>query len=220
MDRSQKRREKHRKKREAARKAVRAQGGPDRGPDRSSLILEAAGAPMGPAYISAGWRRKEPELVTVLVSRRLANGLLLPAMALVDRTCLGVKDGALLRPMSLAELRAAAERIGESHGGIEPCEPLVVQSVVFHAIALAESLGFEPHPDFPEWAFGPRPPSLLETPHARPRKPMYVSGPHDDVPAIMAKLEAAVGPEGFLFTVARDQLDGSWGTSEDEEEEP
>ncbi len=147
---------------------------------------------MGPAFISVGWRSEEPELVAVMASRRLPSGLLLPVMALVDRTCLGVKGGALLRPMTSAELSAAAARMGEPHGGIEPCEPLVVQSVVFHAIDFARKLGFEPHPDFPEQFLGPRPSALLDTPLARPGKPLYIPGPYDDEEAILAKLEAAL----------------------------
>ncbi len=35
-----------------------------------------------------------------------------------------------------------------------PCELAVAQSIVYNALDYAASLGFEPHPDFPEPLFG------------------------------------------------------------------
>jgi hypothetical protein len=52
---------------------------------------------MGPAFISVGWRSEEPELVARHGEPQAPERPSAPVMALVDRTCLGVKGGALLR---------------------------------------------------------------------------------------------------------------------------
>jgi len=105
-----------------------------------------------------------------------------------------------------------------------PCEPLLAQAVVFRALDYAQSLGFEPHADFVGAFFEPRPEQLLDTPWAKPDRPVYISGPSDDAPRIIAKLSAKVGPHGFEFASPRDdELDDwnedddyGWGEGEDE----
>jgi hypothetical protein len=103
----------------------------------------------------------------------------------------------LFPPQTDLELEERVARIGEEIGSLRRVEPLVAQSVVYHAIEYARSLGFAPHPDFPEALFGPRPSELLDTPRARPEQPFYVPGPEDDVAEVIARLSAAVGPDGF-----------------------
>jgi hypothetical protein len=53
--------------------------------------------------------------------------------------------------------------------GIElvPCEPLLAQSIVFHALDEAQSLGLAPYPAFEPLLLQPRPDRLLETRCAR-----------------------------------------------------
>jgi hypothetical protein len=78
-----------------------------------------------------------------------------------------------------------------------PCELSVAQSVVFHAVDYAASLGFEPHPDYHADLFGPRPEPLAETPLAHPPRPFWVRGPDDDVEAILATLDESVGEGNY-----------------------
>ncbi len=161
--------------------------------------------PMGPCYVSeTPGVRDLPALVHVVVTRRLPDGKLLGGSVIVDRTCLGVKDALVMRPMSQSELETGLHRMAEGPGGTgspRVCEPLYAQSIVFHALDYAASLGFAPHADFHVELFGPRPPVLLETPLCRPRRPFYVSGPDDDVAAIMARLDAAVGRGHYDFVI-------------------
>ena len=91
MDRRQRKREKNKKKRELAKKARAALV---RRPDPEERLLRAATrSPFGPCYISAGWKVEEgmPQLVSVVVTRRLPDGDLVYGTALVDRTCLGIE---------------------------------------------------------------------------------------------------------------------------------
>jgi hypothetical protein len=191
----------HRKKRELVKKKERQSllGKPT---SEDGLVRKAAQCPFGPAYVSHNWRDTDPDkgLVTVLLTRRLPNGLLLLAVALVDRVCLGIKNGYTKEPMDEYGLREYLERMEEAHGGEpEECSVLTAQSIVFHGIDYARSLGFSPHRDFPALLFGPRPELLLDTPLAKPQKPYYVSGPRDNVPQIMAQLQSKIGAGNFDF---------------------
>lgn len=195
---------KHKKKRELARKKEdqRRLAAPSL---TESLIRRASTFPHGPTYISSTWRDESeamPPLVSVVVTRQMPDGTLLPAVALVDRTCLGIKNGFPSRPVTRFELEGLLARIGESQGGMEACELLVAQSVVYHALDYARSLGFQPNRDFAEPLFGPRPDALLMTPHARPERPIYVSGPDDDVELILAQLNKVVGPGNYKMMAA------------------
>jgi hypothetical protein len=65
--------------------------------------------------------------------------------------------------------------------------------VIFNAIDYAATLGFSPHRDFVAALVGPRPDTLLDTPLARPARPVFVPGPDDDVARIVRVLTAKVG---------------------------
>jgi hypothetical protein len=160
-----------------------------------------------------------PSLVTVVLTRRLPSGQLLPLMALVDRTCLGLKNGIISPPIADWQLPALLQRIGGPYGGMEPCEPLVAQSVIFHAVDYARSLGFSPHPDLPLSLLGPRPEQLVDTPLCRPEQPIYVSGPDDNVPRILATLDRAVGRGNYRMLAAAAQLGPMFGPLAEEEDE-
>ncbi|MFT3774470.1 MAG: hypothetical protein QM820_54625 [Minicystis sp.] len=100
--------------------------------------------------------------------------------------------------MSEYEFGGFVLEVGRAHeNGMVACELPVAQSIVFNAVDYAASLGFDPHPDFPEELFGPRPAPLLETPLARPTRPFWVRGPDDDVEEILATLEESVGEGNF-----------------------
>jgi hypothetical protein len=196
----QKQREKQKKKREAAKRKLPSRSGLlDTSP--ANLMRQAALLPWGPCFISRDWRDGDPTLptlVTVIVTRQAPGSIVVPAIALVDRTCLGVKNGFVAKPMLEKDLAPFLAQVGHAHQvGMEPCDPLLAQSVVFHAVDYARSLGFEPHADFPAPIFGPRPEALLDTPLARPERPVYYAGPDDPVDRIVAQLDARVGRGGF-----------------------
>jgi hypothetical protein len=174
------------------------------------LIRRAAAFPHGPSYVSPEWRDENlvlPTLVSVVITRRAPGGQIIPAVALVDRTCLGVKDGFIGWPIPEVALDAWLEPLVERHEEMEPCDLLLAQSIVFHAIDYARTLGFEPHSDFPETVFGPRPAALLDTPLAKPARPCYVSGPDDNVTLILEKLRRNLGDEfRFMATITEEDF--------------
>jgi hypothetical protein len=200
--RRQKKLENHRAKRAAKKKAARRRAPPV--VSLGTLVRAGAAVPFGPCWVSSNVHddsRPLPALITVVVTRRLPDGRLLPHVVLVDRTCLGVKNAFVMAPANEVETGYHVEAISEQGDALERCEPLLAQSVVYHALDFASSLGFRPQRDFQEPLVGPRPSELLNTPLARPERPIYVSGPDDDVAYVARQLEAARGADGFDILV-------------------
>jgi hypothetical protein len=209
VDRRQRKLEKKRKKRHIVRQESRLAR--DQRPQR--LVASARRAPFGPCALSLDWDSEllPPGLVTAVVTRVLGNGSLLPSVALVDRTCVGIKNGFLDEPLEPSELSAWLDDTFAAHGGWEACEPLQAQSIVFHALDYAQRLGFRPHPDAELALFEPRPNELLPTALHACARPIYVSGPHDNVSVIISRLTESVGADGFdlLFASELEEVDES-----------
>lgn len=209
----QKKLEQSRKKRELLKKQARQREAQFQG---ANLLRTARSAPFGPAWISVSLATPDaelPELVTAVVTRRV-RGLLLAELMIVDRTCLGVKNAMLMPLMTELDLLERMEGISRSGDPLRACQPLEVQSVVFHALDYAQSLGFSAHEDFESALLEPRPESLLDTPLAKPATPTYVSGPHDDVQAILRRLDERVGRDNYHFLSGLGELGdlGALGT--------
>ncbi len=191
----QKKLAKRKKNRAIAQKNAR---GPDLPTSIASLERAAMKWPIASAFIAGDLRDEGiASLLSALLVRDMPDGRVHVSVALVDRTCLGVKDGYSMRALEKSELKQMLDSLKTVHQGLEEVTPEFLRSVVFHAIDYAAALGFSPHPDFPAALFGPRPEVLLETPWCRAPKPIYISGPDDDVRAITAKLAARVGPDGY-----------------------
>lgn len=199
MDRRAKQLERKRKDRELAKKKAKAQAAKRPSP-LELLVRSASRAELARCFVSAGWSELEmPALVQLLVTRPLPSGEVAAATVLVDRTCLGVKDAYVFGSVDPRVVDELVEDLGEMHGGMEECEALVAQSIVFHALDYARSLGFSPHEDFVEELFGPRPETLVDTPWSKPSRPIYITGPRDDARRILTRLTKAVGVDGFEY---------------------
>lgn len=215
---SERKRAKHDKRRAAAKQRAKDSQLPTRPAD---LVALAATKPFGPCWIAQSYddAQELPSVVQVVVTRRIRGDLLLPACVLVDRTCLGIKNGFPMEMGTSIEVAQDLEAMGHEMGDpLRPCEVLLAQSVVFHALDYAHSLGFAPHRDAPMVMFGPRPEVLLDTPHARPARPFYVEGLEKNARSILARLDNAVGP-GNYDVVLRDELDDDELDDDDEGED-
>jgi hypothetical protein len=107
--------------------------------------------------------------------------------------------------MSLAEVEVQVDSISRRGDSLQRCEPQVALSAIYHAIEYARTLGFSPHKDFEESLLGPRPTELLDTPMSTPPRPIYWSGPDDDVTGILQQLTSAVGEGNYQFVSLADQ---------------
>jgi len=190
----QKKLEKKKKQRLAVQREARAASAK---PTPKAIERLAASSPFGPSYMSASWKsadEKDPALVSIMTSRALPDGTYVAQMCLVDRTCLGVKNAYVTSPLPRAALDEMVERLREAHPeGVDEVSTLEAQSVLFNALDYAESIGFSPHRDFIAALVGPRPETLIDTPLARPDRPVFSPGPDDDVARIVRVLTAKVG---------------------------
>ncbi len=193
--RRQKKLEQKRKKRQVAQKQARlARTGVGEGP---RWRQEVSAAPFGPSWISSSYDEEDeiPALVTLVLTRKL-KGKFLAEVLLVDRTCLGVKNAMVPPAMSGGELEDFALDLSRKEPLVR-CEPLVAQSVLYHALDFARSIGFAPQRDFEPAIVAPRPEQLEDTPWSRPERPLFVAGPYDDVPMLLAQLNRSVGEGNY-----------------------
>jgi hypothetical protein len=155
-----------------------------------------------------------PPLITVLVTRRI-RGQLIGLLTLVDRTCLGVKNANLIPLQPEQMLREFVAEVVRPMTELRECEPSEAQAVVFHAIDYAASLGFGYHPDFEPSLLAPRPGTLRDTPLAHPARPLYASGPNDDVAMILEHLDSTVGAQNYAVV---DGFGEGWLNDDDDDD--
>ncbi len=173
---------------------------------RASLrgqLRKASKWPLKECLVSKEWR-DTTKIVQILISRRGPRGQDAVGTFLVDLGCLGVKNASgyiFTSRRDYKELRNGMARQQE----LVPADLDLAAKIIREAVAYADSLGFEPHPDFElaKLILGDADPDACneEIPLGKDGKPFYFSGPYDNVDAIMKKLERAVGPGNFEFTI-------------------
>jgi len=186
------------------------------------VAAEAATTPAGEpelvgCWVSPGWssellvRRRDgwedvdlgpygpAGVAQVLVARAGRHDRVEACGYLVDTFCLGVKNALGPEPMRRRDLASFVRTYFMAF----PAPPLRVpidlgQHLVLGAIAFAEQLGFEPHPDFA--AVREQLGELTEPcaiTFGRQGRPLYVSGPYDNSAEILETLRGSVGGDGF-----------------------
>ena len=212
-DRARQKKAQKRTQKRAVAKTRRPSFGSPGGLSTANAAALAATAPPGKFYLPVGWQEitPVPHLLTVATVRELPNGRTFLGSVVVDRTCLGIKDG-FAREIEPGQVGALLDQLAEMHGGLEEVDAPTALSTVFHAIDDAAKLGFAPHAEFPAAMF-PRPEVLMATPYAGATRPIYVPGPYDDVRRIVTKLVAAVGPDGYELVEGGPEGDDEEGES-------
>lgn len=152
------------------------------------------------AWVQTGWR--EGGLATVLLLRNTGKDSFVLGGLIVDLSCLGIKDGFAKTDLSKARFEEFFADMREKMG-LEPCEPVLAAKLVEEGMLLGLSLGF----DVPDDAYPVL--SLYRTldasqcdeeiPLGKNGKPLYVSGPYDDVDSILAQLKRELGEGNFHF---------------------
>jgi len=128
---------------------------------------------------------------------------------LVDPGCLGVKNAYTSLFLSPMEYRDTLRAQGSSVQSMRSADLNLAAKIIRDSIAYAHTLGFPPHRDYQEAASfldGAEPDRCRTSVPVggRDGKPIFISGPYDDVPRILAQLERAVGPGNFNYTVHLD----------------
>lgn len=171
-------------------------------------LEQAKNYPIYECLINPSWETSG--LANIIISRRMPTGRFIVGAYLVDILCLGLKDTFFEVNMPLSDYitKVRSKKLGPY--GLVDCPIPLAHEIIYGAIDYALNIGFEPHKDFeftkkvledrekitdaPKVEFG------------KNGKPFFVAGPHDDVDAIIEKLESRLGAGNFNFMIRIDQL--------------
>ncbi len=174
---------------------------PSRNPE--AAVRHARSCPVHECLINPSWR--DSGLARILLARRQPDGLIAFGVYLVDVLCLGLKSTFCNANFTSARYQQSLrKRCYQDEAPVE-CPVPLAHAIVYGGIDYAADLGFTPDRDFrlSQYILEPRD-ALGEVPDVefgRDGKPCYVSGPYDDVAAILAKLDRRLGEGNYLFLV-------------------
>ena len=168
-----------------------------------NTLRKARQFPIFDCQISADWQG-DMGLVQIMIAREQPDGNIAFGVYLIDKFCLGLKNTYADANVSIAEYRAEVRSVAQQTPLI-PCSPELAHQFVYQAIDYAAQFKFKPHKDF-RWS------KLVLTPRGeleesediefgKDGKPLYISGPHDNVEVIKAKLDEHAGPGNYDYLV-------------------
>jgi hypothetical protein len=164
--------------------------------DPNNAAERAAGWPLRGCHISPLWETRR--LATVIVARDRPDGGVAAVSYLVDLGCLGVKRVRMDLDLSVGAFAVMIERLGGNEP-LEPCDPALAAGVVLAGERYAAGLGFSPGPGYAAArqflrGIGPAADIPCGGPDGRP---LFIPGPDDDAPAILAQIARKLGRETF-----------------------
>lgn len=167
------------------------------------IIRNARSYPIHECVINPGW--DEGGIAHIALARRQPNGLIVFGVYLVDLYCLGLKN--TFCDASVSSLTYNDEIRGSLSPGEPPtkCPVSLAHEIIYGAIDYAAAIGFEPHKDFKLSQHVLEDRSRLKMTHqvefGYDGKPLFISGPHDDVDRILTHLEHTLGEGNFNFMI-------------------
>jgi hypothetical protein len=187
----------------------------------SYYVRQARHFPIEGCWVQEEW--DESGLAVVVIARRQPNGNIVFGVYLVDYYCLGVKDTFCRTDIS-EELfqHDFMPKTYRDHAPIS-ISPALAHEIVYGGIEYAAQFGFRPQRDFKLSQY------ILDPPGMHPRsgtvkfgkegKPCYISGPHDDVQAIMNQLMRTAGEGNFDYLAHVGQPPDGWFDADDDDDE-
>ena len=167
-------------------------------------VALAAGWPVYEVLLARGWEQ-EGALITVLIARQSPkSGKVAAGLFLVDLGCLGVKSAQVKLFKDAQEyasgLRAHALRVQP----LASADLDLAVKIILAGRDYAASLGFKPDPVFAqaEPLLAGADPDASATPvrtGGKDGKPLFISGPYDDVDRVVGQLRRAVGDGNFHY---------------------
>jgi hypothetical protein len=185
-------------------------------------IRQARSYPIEGCWVQQGW--DEGGLAVVVIARRQPNGNLVFGNYLVDYYCLGVKDTYFNADIPRGEFQNdAMPTMFRAAGKPIKISPDLAHEIIYGGIEYAKQFGFRPHRDFAQSQ------SILDPPDAHPRtgkvkfgkdgKPFFISGPRDNVDAILRQLARTAGEGNYHYLMEMSQIPADWKLVEREEKE-
>jgi hypothetical protein len=145
-----------------------------------------------------------PGVVTILVARDAGRNVSFYGY-LVDVWCLGVKNVFRIESEERHKLPEFTDSYFWPYDQPPLAAPIdLARHLVFGAVAYARELGFEPNPNFAEYAshLGPWE-GHSDITFGLDGKPTYIQGPHDDTAQIMQTLRRSVGDGNYDYLSQR-----------------
>ena len=164
-------------------------------------VRHAREYPIAGCWVMPGW--EEGGMAVVVVARRQPDGNILYGNYLVDYYCLGLKNTFFNADIPEGQFRR--EVLPEVMQGNEPVEisPALAHELIYGSIEYAEQYGFRPQRDYR------RTRDILDLPDTYPRtgtiefghngKPLFISGPYDNVDAVIRQLNRTAGEGNYDF---------------------
>lgn len=174
-------------------------------PSPHTLVRRAREFPIYECKISKNWQKDTTELTQIVIARQQPNGNITFGVYLVDRACLGLKSTFCNADFAPAEYKLQIRSKVAYTTPLEDCPPELVHQMIYQAIDYAAQFGFKPDKDFKlsQMILEPRGhyPEKYSLKFGKDGKPLFIAGPYDNVPAILAKLEAKAGPGNYDYVV-------------------
>ncbi|BDI34208.1 hypothetical protein CCAX7_62590 [Capsulimonas corticalis] len=219
----------NKRKQKAAQLRQQAQHQPAR-LDSKSQIQAAFAWPILETFLTRDWD-EEGAIVQALVAREGSNGRIAVGVFLIDLALLGVKNSFVQMFESHAAYSELRTSVLESQHMVSADLNLIAK-ILRAAVEYAAQFGFRPNSDYrlasQMLAGADADASPVEIPTGGPEgKPLFIAGPHDNVEAILLRLEDRVGPDGYHYVMpGQDDVPGlgEWiegfaGGVEDEDED-
>ncbi|MEO7715477.1 MAG: hypothetical protein ABIY70_04705 [Capsulimonas sp.] len=194
--------------------------------DSKSQIEAAFAWPILETYLTEAWD-EEGQIIQALVSREGPNGRIAVGIYLVDLGLLGVKN-------SFVQMFESHSAYSELRTSVLESQPMIsadinlIAKILRSAVEYAAQFGFRPNSDYrlaSRMLAGADPDaSPAEIPSGGPEgKPLFIPGPHDNIEAILLRLEDRVGPDGYHYVMdgpeGGEWIDGYGDVDEEEDDE-
>ena len=163
------------------------------------IIERGRKIPVDRCFIADNYNDKG--LTICLIIRKQPSGKFMFANFVVDRFCLGVKDAFANCNFNEFQIKDLIEKLSRN-GMVEEVSPNYFHNLIYAAIDFAEENGFKPHRDFTlaEYVLDPE---MIDEGIDEIEvgdeygKPLFISGPFDDVNRIIATLDRNVGKDNY-----------------------
>jgi hypothetical protein len=168
-----------------------------------SLIRRARDYPIEGCWAMDGW--EEGGMTVIVIARRQPNGNIAYGGYMVDLYCLGLKNTFCNADIPTTTFHR--EVMPQAFGDEPPVEisPALAHEIIYGSIEYAAQYGFRPQRDYRLSQY------ILDPQDAHPRtgtvefghegKPLFVSGPYDNVDAILRQLERTAGEGNYDYIV-------------------
>lgn len=171
-----------------------------------ALVRKAREYPILECLINDNWDTEEGGgFAQIVIARQQPDGDIAFGVYLVDMYCLGLKSTFCNAGFSLSKYRneIASKMIREAKP--KRCPPELVHQIIYQGIDYAAQFGFKPDRDFKWSHYLLEERGTLEEPYkltfGKDGKPLFVSGPYDNVDVIIRRLEKYAGPGNYDYMI-------------------